>query len=1447
MRKSNYYSLSPLKATRNKQDMYRYFLLLLVVLFIGSGLNLTAQNNTGAYRPGEMFIKICPDLRIYLPQYHRGSNAQDYPVLGNLIQPFGITAVSRPFTRLSAPEFSHIYHITFTETDKAHLLWRELTNLPQVEYAEGVPIDQILDTPNDPLLNNGEQEYLSAINALEALGLGTGSANVTLAIVDDAVSLNHEDLAPCIYTNPNEIPGNGIDDDGNGLIDDRQGWDFADADNNANPPANASAASFSHGTHCAGTAGSATNNGIGIASLGSGVKILPVKCTANFSNNTALITHGWQGVEYAIAQGAHIISISWGSTQYSSVYNSLVSYAHNQGIVIVAAAGNANTDTPFYPAAYESVLSVAACDNSGKKASFSNYGTWIDLVAPGVNIKSAIASINNAYGIKSGTSMATPLVAGLCALLRSHNNNLNPDEIKNCLTNTATDISLQNPDYTGKLGTGMVNAYNAVLCALPDMGCNAPNGLHATNVGATGATLNWQSINNAALYTLRYKPTNSANWITKNTPTNNLPVADLTACSTYEFQVRVTCPGGQPSVFSGSYYLNTISAETLTYCQTNALNSSAEWIGQIALNNLLYTATTLPATNTGYENNTCTEANLQTGNNYTLVLTPAFALMPYNEYWRVWIDYNRNGSFSDTGELVFDSGSLSASAVSGTITIPANAAIGKTTMRVAMKWVGSEDYSLPNPCTAFAMGQVKDFGVNITAPPVNNCPSPLNPSTADITFQSAVINCTVPPTSGSCILEYREINQTNWQSIIGIGAFPYTVNGLLSATGYQYRIKQQCSGGLTSDYSPTGYFTTAQPPCNAPETSTASGITNVAATITWSSVSGAATFEIRYRQQGSAAPWLLTTAAGYTATLAGLVPGTSYEYQIRSICSQVNVGNFSAVFVFTTAGSCLTPTGLTATNISPNTALAQWNAQAGVASYQVRYRKQGAPEWQNQITITNSLQLTGLEEGATYEVRVRTVCNAGSSSAFSAIYTFVTNAALNCDAPTGLNVLNATANAAQLNWQPAAGALSYEVQYRLWGNPSWNTQNTGTATSTTLTTLNAGATYVSRVKALCSSGSSAFTPEVVFTTTDVLALCGAPQNLIVTGNSPTQVSLLWSAEANAQNYQLQYGIAGSNTWITLMVTGNSFMLDGLIGCTQYVFRVKSTCGGTSSSGYSPQVLHTTACTTPITGTGIALNYCTSQGTNASLEWIAGVQISDLNNASGSNAGYGNFTHLSAELTAGNTYPITLTPGFAAGTYNEYWRVWIDLNRDGDFADAGELVFDAGMTSSAPVAGSITIPDSATLGETRMRVTVRFKNAAPACGAFSYGETEDYTVNISAAALIQEVLPDIATTLPDCSQIPMSIAFDYEVDEQTATFTNLSTGNFDEVLWSFGDGNSSNQLHATHQYAASGEYFFQLTIINSATNCMQQYEGYLYITQPQEGIEEHFIHHNAADE
>lgn len=391
--------------------------------------------------------------------------------LAEIIERFAVKKIYCPFSMLNEKQLKgqdiiqklkRTYIIEFAEEKSIDALIQALSANKEVVYAEKIPVNTLFYTPNDPQLAN--QWNLAKIDAANAWNIYTGAGKIIVAVVDDAVFVGHQDLQGNIYNNLGEVAGNGIDDDLNGYIDDKNGWDVADSDNNPAPPvASATNSVFTHGTHCSGIVGATTDNSTGIASIGFQVDVMPVK-TLSDATPGPYLTNPYDGVIYAIAAGANVISMSWGGSTPSATNQSIMDLAYSNDILCVAAAGNSNTSAPMYPASYNHVLSVAATDINDTKASFSNYGTQIDVSAPGVDIYSTLAGSSSSYGIMSGTSMACPLVAGLAGLMRSYNPGASADFIESCIKNTTDNIYTINPSFVGQLGTGRINAYRAMQC-----------------------------------------------------------------------------------------------------------------------------------------------------------------------------------------------------------------------------------------------------------------------------------------------------------------------------------------------------------------------------------------------------------------------------------------------------------------------------------------------------------------------------------------------------------------------------------------------------------------------------------------------------------------------------------------------------------------------------------------------------------------------------------------------------------------------------------------------------------------------------------------------------------------------------------------------------------------------------------------------------------------------
>ncbi len=340
-------------------------------------------------------------------------------------------------------------------------LIKEIERNYEVEWAEPYYLYETVFQPDDPKFVDSTLQHLFQINAGQAWDVTQGNPQIVIGIIDTGVDWDHPDLEANIWVNQDEIPDNGIDDDNNGYVDDVRGWDFGGLD--GTPDNNPVEDKPDHGTLVAGIASAVTNNSTGIASIGFNSKIMPVKTSQDNVRSdlgSALISHGYEGIVYAVDNGAKIINCSWGGYNFSRLAQEVVDYAINNGVLIVAAAGNDNRVDPFYPASYKGVLSVGATNYVDQKASFSNYGKTVDVVAPGVAIYSTWQ--NDTYNTTSGTSMSAPLVAGLAALVADVFPGYTPLQIGEQIRATAENIDDVNPSFQHLFGSGRIDAFDAV-------------------------------------------------------------------------------------------------------------------------------------------------------------------------------------------------------------------------------------------------------------------------------------------------------------------------------------------------------------------------------------------------------------------------------------------------------------------------------------------------------------------------------------------------------------------------------------------------------------------------------------------------------------------------------------------------------------------------------------------------------------------------------------------------------------------------------------------------------------------------------------------------------------------------------------------------------------------------------------------------------------------------
>lgn len=430
---------------------------------------------------------------------------------------------------------------------------------PNVLYAEPDFVVRKIATPNDP--SYGSLWGMSNIKAPAAWDTTTGPAGLVVAVLDTGIDRSHPDLAQNIWTNPGETL-NGLDDDGNGYVDDLYGWDFAYGDNN---PSDVNG----HGTHTAGTVGAHGNNALGVVGVNWQVKLVALKFLND--NGSGYTSNAILAMQYANRMGIKVSNNSWGGGGYSQALFDAINASKANNHLFIAAAGNSNVNndaTPQYPSSYnlDNVISVASITSTDARSSFSNYGaTSVDLGAPGSGILSTTPG--NTYKSYSGTSMATPHVAGAAAMIAGLRPAWTYSQVRDAILKTTRPLAaLSGLTVTGgTLDLAAAVAYQPVTTPpVATSSLVAPSSLVATAASATQVNLSWTDNSSDEAGFRIERSTDAVSFTQVGTTAAGVRTYDaagLTALTAYTFRVRAYNANGNSS-YSNSATATTLAAPT---------------------------------------------------------------------------------------------------------------------------------------------------------------------------------------------------------------------------------------------------------------------------------------------------------------------------------------------------------------------------------------------------------------------------------------------------------------------------------------------------------------------------------------------------------------------------------------------------------------------------------------------------------------------------------------------------------------------------------------------------------------------------------------------------------------------------------------------------------------------------------------------------------------------
>jgi hypothetical protein len=878
---------------------------------------------------------------------------------------------------------------------------------------------------------------------------------------------------------------------------------------------------------------------------------------------------------------------------------------------VQAVCGSGATDCSFSTTATFTTLPTCCGTPTGLAATPAINGATISWAAV-----TGATSYNYRYRVSPSGAWVTSNTTSLTATLSS------------LTAATAYDYEVQ--AVCSNLATNCPFSTTATFTTLPTC-CGTPTGF-TTTATANGVTASWGAVSGATSYLYHYRVSGGSWSADASVTTPTFSLTGLFSSTGYEYEVKAVCSNLATNCLFSATQLFTTSAAAVCCgtpsgftTTTTTTTATVNWSAVSGASSYLFryrVAGTLGGTVLTTATPNITVTGLNPGTIYEFearAICTNGATCPYSPI----------GNFTT---LPTCCGTPSGFAVTPTITgatITWGTVAGATSYNFRYRlapsgtWVTSNPTSPTVTLTGLAAATGYQYEVQaVCSNLATNCPYSTTGSfttlqtccgtptgfVATPTTNGATISWTAVSGATSYNFRYRVSPSGGWV-FFNPTSSTITLIGLAASTAYDYEAQAVCGNLATNcPFSATRVFTTlAQPVCCGTPSGFTTATTSTSATISWIAISGASSYQLRYRVVGTLGGTVLPTTSA-TLTITGLNPGTTYEFEVRAICTNGSTCPYSPIGNFRTLPTCCgTPTGF-AVAPSVNGATITWAAVSGATSYNFRYRLAPSGAWVNSNPTSPTVTLTGLAAATSYQYEVQAVCgNLATNCPFSATQHFSTTAPACCGTPTSFSVSLGTTNAT-LSWGAILGATSYNVRIRVGSTGAWANFTTAT-NSIGFSVLTAGTTYQCEVQSVCSNGSTScpYSATQSFTTLPNNSCCATLSNFTANVGSTT-VTLGWSAIAGATSYNVRVRI-GTGAWTNLTTATNSINLAGLTANTTYQYEVQPVCGSsTVVCAYSATRTFTTAAGPVCCGTASGLSVTNVNPSTVSMSWtgVSGV-------------------------------------------------------------------------------------------------------------------------------------------------------------------------------------------------------------------------------------------------